>query len=152
MPQSDRKQAKQIDCPSAQPDHEEARIYGVVAGEPDRPRIAFLTGIRPVTPDLLALAGDAKPTQIFRIAAPCATGGCHHFTGGACSLAQRVVAMMPPVVAGLPSCQIRRTCRWFHQEGKAACFRCPQVVTEPGKASDLDVAISGQPISALVAE
>jgi hypothetical protein len=152
MTQSDGKQPKQIDCPSAQPEHEEARIYGVVAGEPGRPRVAFLTGTRPVTPDLLALAGDAKPTQIFRIAAPCANGGCLHFAEGACSLAQRVVAVMPPVVAGLPACQIRRSCRWFHQEGKAACFRCPQVITEPGNASDLDLAISGQPTPAPAAE
>jgi len=30
---------------------------------------------------------------------------------------------------GLPACLIRATCRWYQQEGKAACHRCPQVVT-----------------------
>jgi len=33
------------------------------------------------------------------------------------------------VVSELPSCQIRDTCRWFAEEGGAACLRCPQVVT-----------------------
>jgi hypothetical protein len=134
----------QIDCPSAQPGEDGARIYGVVTGSPDARRIGYLTQARPVTPALLALAGDAKPTEIYRIAAPCANHGCRHFADNACSLAARVVAFMEPVVDGLPACRIRRTCRWFHQEGKAACVRCPQVITERRDASELDWAIAGQ--------
>lgn len=134
----------QIDCPSAQPDGEGAKIYGVVTGSPEARRIAYLTQPRPVTPELLALTGDVKPTEVYRIAAPCASNGCKHFAGNACTLAQRVVAFMEPVVDGLPFCNIRRTCRWFYQEGKAACVRCPQVITERRDASDIDWAISGE--------
>jgi hypothetical protein len=36
---------------------------------------------------------------------------------------------MPAVESPLPACRIRPTCRWFLQEGKAACQRCPQIVT-----------------------
>jgi hypothetical protein len=134
----------QIDCPSAQPNGEGAKIYGVVTGEPEARRIAYLTQARPVTPELLALSGEAKPTQLYRIAAPCVNNGCKHFSGNACTLAQRVVALMEPVVDSLPACRIRRTCRWFQQEGKAACLRCPQVVTERSDASALDWAIYGE--------
>jgi len=144
MPHQPRTPAR-IDCPSAQPNSEDARIYGVVTGRPEARRIAYLTESRPASPDLLALTGEAKPTEVYRIAAPCSNGGCRHFAGNACTLVQRVVALMEPVVDGLPACGIRRTCRWFHQEGKAACLRCPQVVTERNDATELDWAIAGEP-------
>jgi hypothetical protein len=132
-----------IDCPSAQPTDENAMIYGVVTGAPEARRIAYLTKAQPATPALLALAGDAKPGQVFRTVAPCVKDGCRHFAGGSCTLAQRIVQSLDPVVNGLPPCQIRKTCRWFQQEGKAACLRCPQVVTEHGSISPLDSWIDG---------
>jgi hypothetical protein len=39
------------------------------------------------------------------------------------------------VVDALPRCLIRPACRWFQQEGKEACVRCPQVVTESSNVS-----------------
>jgi hypothetical protein len=51
--------------------------------------------------------------------------GQHLHTG-----AQRIVEGLAPVVNALPPCQIRPTCRWFRQEGRNACLRCPQVVTD----------------------
>src|SRR3954463_1635578 len=92
---------KQIDCPSAQPTTEGARIFGVMTGTPEEHRVGYLTETLPVSEKLLALAGDAKPTEIFRIAAPCAGGGCKHFKGNTCSLAQRIVAGVPAVVNAL---------------------------------------------------
>ena len=56
--------------------------------------------------------------------------GCKHFDGSDCRLVQEITAFLDPVVSSLPACDIRPTCRWFRQEGKAACLRCPQVVTE----------------------
>jgi hypothetical protein len=127
---------KQIDCPSAQASAEGARIFGMMTGAPDARRVGYLTEAQPVSEKLLSLAGPAKPTQLFRIAAPCANGGCKHFKDRACSLAQRIVEGVPAVVNALPACQIRSTCRWFRQEGKEACFRCPQVMTDKPIASD----------------
>jgi hypothetical protein len=89
-----------------------------------------LTETLPVSEKLLARSGPAKPTEIFRIAAPCAMTGCKHFEGNACKLAQRIVEGLPSVVNALPPCQIRPTCRWFRQEGRNACLRCPQVITD----------------------
>jgi len=106
-------------------------------------RFSFLGKLSiPVTEELLALSGPAKPTQIFRIAAPCAGGSCKHFKDNNCSLAKRIVEGIAPVVNGLPPCQIRSTCRWFRQEGREACFRCPQVVTDKSNASDYEKQIA----------
>jgi hypothetical protein len=37
---------------------------------------------------------------------------------------------LAPVVDQLPPCTIRGRCRWFRQEGKDICLRCPQVATD----------------------
>jgi hypothetical protein len=133
---------KQIDCPSAQPTVEGARIFGVMTGTPEAARVGYLSESVPVSDKLLALSGEAKPTQLFRIAAPCANGGCKHFQSNICTLAQRIVEGVPAVVNALPACQIRSTCRWFRQEGKEACFRCPQVTTDKSNASDYEKQIA----------
>ena len=127
-----------IDCPSAQPGAKTARIYGVLTGPAEDRRVGYLTQSLPVTPGLLALSGPALPTELFRIAAPCANGACRHFNG-ACTLAKRIVASLPAVVDALPPCQIRSTCRWFLQEGKAACFRCPLIATDKVGATEAEV-------------
>jgi hypothetical protein len=124
-----------MDCPSAQADAEGARIYGMLTGGPDARRVGYLTETQPVSEKLLALSGPARPTELFRIAAPCATSGCKHFKGNSCTLAQRIVEGLTPVVNSLPPCQIRPTCRWFRQEGRNACLRCPQVITDKPNAT-----------------
>ncbi len=117
-------------CPSAQPSMPGAVVFGVVGGTVHEPRVGYLTEPLPVTPELLALTGEVEPTEVFRFGAPCAGGGCQHFDGSSCRLAGKLV-QLAPVVTGpsLPPCTIRRTCRWWRQEGKAACMRCPQVST-----------------------
>ena len=49
----------------------------------------------------------------------------------------RIVQLLPPVVDGLPACHLRPDCRWWQQEGKEACLRCPQVVTDVRNPSEL---------------
>jgi hypothetical protein len=119
-----------IQCPSAQPTEPDAVIFGIVTRAVDAPRIGYLTETQAVTEPLLALAGQARPGQVFRIAAPCMGSGCKHFDGSECRLVQRITAFLDPVVNSLPACRIRSTCRWFRQEGREACIRCPQVLTE----------------------
>jgi len=127
---------KPIDCPSNLASAEGGRIYAMMTGTPEAPRLGYLSEALPVTDDLLALAGNRLPTELFRIAAPCAESACKHFRGGACTLAQRIVDGMEPVVNALPACRIRSTCRWFKQEGGAACVRCPQVATHKAGATE----------------
>jgi hypothetical protein len=125
-----------IQCPSVQATEPNAVVFGVVTGPAEVRRVGYLTEPQPVTAPLLALAGPARPGQIFRMAAPCRGSGCKHFDGTDCRLVQRITAFLDPVVSGVPPCRIRPTCRWFRQEGKAACVRCPQVVTDTARATD----------------
>ena len=118
-----------LSCPSAQPDMQDARIFGVISGTPARPRVAYLKKKAQVSVEMLAELGEVDPTQVFRYAARCESSRCAQYENGRCSLAQRIVTLLEPVVADLPSCQIRDTCRWFAEEAGAACLRCPQVVT-----------------------
>ncbi len=104
-------------------------VFGIVAGTADEPRVAWIERPVPVTGDLLALTAPLAPTQVLRIAAPCQEHACCHFDGTDCRLATRLVQLMPAVVDALPPCRVRPDCRWFLQEGKAACARCPQIVT-----------------------
>jgi hypothetical protein len=103
--------------------------FGVVAGSAESPRVAWIEKPVPVTGDLLALAAPVVPTQVLRFAAPCQEKACCHFDGTDCRLATRLVQLMPAVVESLPPCRIRPDCRWFRQEGSAACRVCPQIVT-----------------------
>jgi hypothetical protein len=123
-------------CPSAQPDMDGSVAFGVIGGTPDAPRLAHLERTLPVTDELLALSAPINPAQVFRFAAPCAGSACQHFDGTDCRLATRVVQILPAVTSALPPCLLRPDCRWWQQEGKAACLRCPQVVTESYAASD----------------
>ena len=116
-------------CPSAQPEMPGSRVLGVIAGNAAEPQVAYLNEHLPVSPDVLALAGQVPPTQVFRFAAQCDERACMHFDGKDCKLATRIVRILPAVVDALPACRIRSTCRWYQQEGRPACFRCPQVVT-----------------------
>jgi hypothetical protein len=132
-------------CPSAQPEMPGAEVFGVLTGsEESGRRVGYLSEAQPLTPDLVAAAAPAAPTEVMRIAAPCMGGACAHFDGANCTLATRVAQMLGPVVRALPRCAIRPTCRWFRQEGPDACFRCPQVVTDMRAGSELQREVAGE--------
>jgi hypothetical protein len=116
-------------CPSAQPEMEGSLAFGVVGGTAEDPRVAWIEKPVPVTGDLLALTGEVPATRVLRIAAPCQENACCHFDGTDCRLATKLVQLMPAVAESLPPCRIRPDCRWFQQEGRAACAVCPQIVT-----------------------
>jgi hypothetical protein len=123
-------------CPSARPEMEGSVVFGVIVGTSEEPRLAHLTEPRLVTDDLLALADPVTPTEIFRFAAVCAGDDCQHFDGAKCRIATRIVESFPTVSEQLPPCSIRSTCRWWQQEGKSACMRCPQIVTDTYSPSE----------------
>src|SRR5215475_4559746 len=93
-------------CPSAQPDMAGARIFGILTGTPEEPRVAYLKQHAVVDGSMLARLGSIPPTQVFRFAARCEESRCIHFDGSRCSLAQRIVEKLEPVVDALPSCLI----------------------------------------------
>lgn len=120
---------KSLLCPSAQPDMEDSMVLGVLEDTPAGRRLAWIEKPQPVTPQLLSLTREADPRNIFRFAARCEKSKCVHFDGQDCQLATRIVQILPAAVEFLPPCNIRPECRWYQQEGKAACLRCPEVVT-----------------------
>ena len=107
----------------------DAHAFGIVSGTAAEPQIAYLKRSAVVSPEMMAELGDLDPTRVFRFSARCESSNCAQFEGGRCGLGQRIAAQLPPVVAALPSCQIRATCRWHEENGDSICFRCPQVVT-----------------------
>jgi hypothetical protein len=117
-------------CPSADAEMSGSTIFGIVVGTPESPYVVHLDRVKPIPPELLALDSPVKPSEIFRIAAPCIENGCKHFDGTNCRLTARIVDGLPTVTERIPACAIRSTCRWWYQEGAAACARCQQVVRD----------------------
>jgi hypothetical protein len=128
--------SKSLMCPSAEPEMSGSVIFGIVVGTPAEPHVVHLDRVKSIPAELLAIDSPVKPTEIFRIAATCIEGGCQHFDGTNCRLTTRIVAGLPTVAERLPACAIRATCRWWYQEGAAACLRCQQVVRDNYIASD----------------
>ncbi|MHB8577420.1 MAG: nitrogen fixation protein [Dehalococcoidia bacterium] len=133
-------------CPSAQPQMAGSVVLGIVQGTAREPRLAHLVRPLPVTGEILALSEPVKPTEVFRFAAPCAGSACLHFDvdGASCRLVTRVVELLPAVTDDLPTCRIRPDCRWWQQEGRAACMRCPRIVTETYHPSDVLARAAGE--------
>lgn len=123
-------------CPSAQPDMAEAHVIGVLSGTAEEPRIAYLKADAVIPAASSPAMGGIAPTEVFRFAARCEEGRCAQFADGRCSLGARLVAGLDPVVDALPPCTIRKTCRWYAEQDREACVRCPQVVTMIPKGRD----------------
>ncbi len=123
-----------------------AVVIGVRTAAAEGARVGYLAEQVPVTAELLALADPVDPLEVFRFGAPCAESGCAHFADSRCSLVERVVEQVPVAVSIAPPCSLRRDCRWWHQEGTAACLRCPLILTrESGRQAA--VARAAQPVA-----
>ncbi len=133
-------------CPSAQPGMDQCRILGVIQHDGPAPMLQYLNQHLPATPEVLALSTPLRPTEVFRLAATCAEGRCPHFDGSDCRLATRIVQILPAAVDTLPPCIIRKECRWYSQEGGAACKRCPEITTVSYDVSSRVREVSGLPV------
>ena len=108
--------------------------------------LQYLNQHVPAMPEVLAMAAPLKPTEVLRLAATCAEHRCPHFDVADCQLATRIVQILPAVVDTLPPCIIRQDCRWYSQEGRAACHRCPGITTVNYDVSALSLELSGLPL------
>ena len=133
-------------CPSAQPGMDQCRVLGVVQRDGPAAMLQYLNEHVPATEEVFAMAAPLKPTEVFRLAATCAEHQCPHFDGADCQLATRIVQILPAVVDTLPPCIIRKECRWYSQEGGAACRRCPEVTTVNYDLSPVSQEVSGLPV------
>ena len=134
-----------LKCPSAQPGMGDVQVLGVISHDGAEPRVAYLDESVTPTPEMLELAQPVGVSQVFRLSAHCEESKCSHFDGARCQLAVRIANMLPEVVDSLPACNIRPDCRWFRQEGRAACLRCPQIVTGSYDADEHLQKVAGMP-------
>jgi len=126
-----------LNCPSAQPNQTDTAVIGVVGRQDGKPHVSLLTEAVSVHAVAHLIPDTIPMTEVLRLAAPCAERHCSHFNEQRCTLATRIVSRLSPVVNRLSPCALRPSCRWWRQEGPAACHRCPQIVTEPLQPSDL---------------
>jgi hypothetical protein len=67
----------------------------------------------------------------FRFAGPCVTTACQHWTGARCEVSDavtRTVTATSEQPFEPTPCAIRSSCRWWSQNGAAACRACSFVV------------------------
>jgi hypothetical protein len=134
-----------LKCPSAQPGMTHVQVLGVISRDAEQPVLAYLDAPVEPTPEMLALAEPLPVSHVFRLSARCEESKCTHFDGTRCQLAVRIAKMLPEVVDSLPACTIRPECRWFRQEGRAACLRCPQIITGTYEADETLQQVAGVP-------
>ena len=123
----------------------DVQVLGVVSRDAEAPRLAYLDESMAATPEILELAAPLAASQVFRLSARCEESKCTHFDGTRCQLAVRIAKLLPEVVDSLPACNIRPDCRWFRQEGRAACVRCPQIITGTHEADERLQQVAGLP-------
>jgi hypothetical protein len=115
---------------------EGARVFGLIDGDAAESRIAYLSRDSVVELSRVAALGDVAPTEVFRFSAKCEEHRCSHFDGNICTLASRLRGVLEPVVDSLPACTVRASCRWYAEQGREICLRCPQIVTLNASSSD----------------
>ncbi len=116
-------------CPSARAEPG-ATLVGVV-GEDGR--VKYLKDRLEVDQHFIDLVSQrARPEQRFRFANTCVEGGCQQWDGSKCRIVDNVRAFLGPgeSTKRLAPCSIRPACRWFRQDGAAACRLCPLVITD----------------------
>jgi hypothetical protein len=94
-----------------------------------------------VDQDFLDSAGP-RPEARMRFAHACIRGHRAQWTGRGCGVIERVLGHLGlPDPAPQRPCLIRATCRWFAEQGAAACGVCDRVVTD--NAADPATAAAG---------
>ncbi|MBB5868347.1 hypothetical protein F4553_001726 [Allocatelliglobosispora scoriae] len=97
-------------------------------------KVAYITPEVPAETVLSGMDDSAGPLEAsYRFAGPCVTSRCGFWTGEHCGLGATLVESYQASggeEVDLPKCAIRRNCRWFAEQGPAACSPCSYVVTD----------------------
>lgn len=115
-------------CPSA-PAVGSSRLLGIVGPSG---RVVYTPGGPRLTETLRdGLDADGRLEARYRFSGACVESGCAFWQGGECAAVIAAHREYDAVADGgpLPECGIRDSCRWWAQEGPAACGVCPFVVT-----------------------
>jgi hypothetical protein len=126
--------AEELTCPSASCEPG-ATLLGLID---ENGRVGYLTPAITIDHEFVEKVERGRsPRKRFRFAGPCVEEKCVQWTGSRCGVIDTVfeaVERLDPEPAlekdSLPHCAIRSSCRWFAQEGEAACAACPFVITD----------------------
>ncbi len=122
-----------IQCPNTSVDD----ATGAFGRQDDDGNVKFFDRVLPlpdsVRPTLIARGA----LQSIRLTGPCLRGECLNFRGGICLLGKLVSDLADDGDDCLPACPIRAKCRWFDENGAAACQTCPQITYEGDHSWDL---------------
>lgn len=117
-------------CPSASCSTS-ASLLGIVQGDKT---IALLDTPVKISEAFVERAHEqGEPEKRFRFVDKCIKSGCGQWTGKSCGIMNELAESNPSIKSDnedLPACFIRRTCRWFSQEGGKACKICLFVITQ----------------------
>lgn len=124
------KQNEKILCPSSKC-KSGSELLGV---RQDDGTVAILPQTLPIDESFIenASADGIPAEQKFRFTNKCVECGCKQWTGKSCGVIDQLVQYIDtlPVSEALPPCAIRKSCRWYKQQGADACKVCKFVVTE----------------------
>ncbi len=132
-------ESRDYSCPSAPSNGEDAQLLGVVLGTPEKPEVVYVS--RDVDASVDEVLGQVDPTilptRILRFSARCQNGGCAQFDGHGCRLGRDIAKLMAPASDTPPPCNIRKSCRWYAENGPSVCLRCSRVVTTVTASDEL---------------
>jgi hypothetical protein len=120
---------ERILCPSARC-KENAILLGVVQ---DNGHVQFVENRIHIDDEFVKISKDGRPPEKrFRFSDTCVEAKCEQWTGSHCGIIDEIIAAIGSDVHSdeLPSCSIRKECRWFKQCGPSACHICPYVITD----------------------
>lgn len=73
---------------------------------------------------------DTISASALRLSGKCVASRCRQWTGEQCGLPARIVSEIPQEFGVPRTCNIRGECRWYLQNGRDICIRCPSVSGE----------------------
>ena len=126
--------AEEYTCPSA-PCESGGTLLGLID---ENGRVGYLTPAITIDQEFVDKVEQGRsPRKRFRFAGPCVEGRCRQWTGSRCGIVDTAIEAvdgLDPAAAReegvLPQCAIRSSCRWYAQEGAAACAACSFVITD----------------------
>jgi hypothetical protein len=95
--------------------------------------VGFITNPVELTGELFEeIKQQQEPEKRYRFSSACVETGCHQWQNGGCSVIKKVMHANEDISLEqqLPDCSIRKSCRWYFQEGAKACSFCPYIITD----------------------
>ncbi|GLR15787.1 hypothetical protein [Portibacter lacus] len=75
---------------------------------------------------------DTVKRENVRTTMPCVSKGCGNWSGDKCTVPDQMNFFLTPIEdeSQFENCPLRKSCRWFFQDGIKACGICPLIETK----------------------